>query len=264
MSINILALGDVFGKPGRHIIRECLQDFKRRHNVAFCVANGENAAGGTGLTPVTAKELLAAGVDVLTNGDHVWRRKEIAALMERDDRLLRPANLSPLGAGRGYHTYHTPEGVRISVINLLGRTFMMPSDSPFRAADDAITRLTGAANIILVDIHAEATSEKIAMGWYLDGRVSLVFGTHTHVQTADARVLPKGTGYITDLGMTGPYDSVIGARKGRVLKAFLTQMPFTFDVAKGDVRMCGVLVKIDEETGRAEQIKNFRYSRDTK
>ena len=255
--MNLLFIGDIVGKPGRRALQKRLRDMRRAWNVDFCVANGENAAGGSGLTPPVADELLEAGVDVLTSGDHVWKKKEIIPRQIDDPRLLRPANISPLAKGRGWHLYETPTGLAVGVVNLQGRTFMRPVDCPFRTADDILPRLSERARIIMVDFHAEATAEKVAMGWHLDGRVSAVLGTHTHVQTADETILPQGTAYITDVGMTGPHDSVIGRRKDRVLAAMLTQMPCSFDVAAGDVRIGGVLIGIDIASGRAESIRRI-------
>ena len=255
--MNLLFIGDIVGKPGRRILQQRLRDMRRAWNVDFCVANGENAAGGSGLTPPVADELLDAGVDVLTSGDHVWKKKEIIPRLADDPRLLRPANISPLAKGRGWHLYDISTGLAVGVINLQGRTFMKPVDCPFRAADDILPRLSAQTRIIIVDFHAEATAEKVALGWHLDGRVSALLGTHTHVQTADETILPQGTAYITDVGMTGPHDSVIGRRKDRVLAATLTQMPHSFDVAGGDVRISGVLLDIDTVSGRAESIRRI-------
>ena len=252
-------IGDVVGKPGRNVIVRALRSFRAENGIDFCVANGENLAGGAGMTGEAVNALFDAGVDVITSGDHAWKKKDIIAFMEANDRLLRPANFSPRAVGRGYATYKTEDGHRIGVANLLGRAFMgIPSDCPFRAADEAVARLRDDTTLILVDFHGEATSEKMSMGWHLDGKVSAVVGTHTHVQTADERILPNGTAYITDLGMTGPYDSVIGRRSDRVLKYLLTQMPTHFDVAKRNVKMCGVMVAIDVGTGLATEIERVQ------
>lgn len=255
--MNILFIGDIVGRPGRRILTEHLGTIRTGLAVDFCIGNAENAAGGSGLTPDAAEELFRAGVDVLTNGDHVWQKKEILPLMEKSPRLLRPANLSPLALGRGWCVFTIPSGAAIGVLNLQGRIFMRPVDCPFRVADAILPEMSGQARIIIVDMHAEATAEKVAMGWHLDGRVSAVLGTHTHIQTADEQILPGGTAYITDVGMTGPYDSVIGRRKDRVLEAMLTQMPKVFDVAKGDVRLSAVLVAVDPASGRAQGIRRI-------
>ena len=259
-SLRAFLVGDVVGRPGRNVLVRHLAAFKTENHIDFCVVNGENASGGAGMTAEAAKALLDAGVDVLTSGDHVWKKKDIIPFMESDDRLLRPANLSPLAVGRGYGCYDIAGGHRIGVINLIGRAFMMSfADCPFRAATEIVTRLRRQTPILLVDLHAEATSEKIAMGWHLDGKVSAIVGTHTHVQTADERVLPNGTAYLTDLGMTGPHDSVIGRRTDRVLKYLTTQMPTHFDVGRENVKMCGAIVTIDAATGSAIDITRIQF-----
>jgi metallophosphoesterase (TIGR00282 family) len=261
MSVKIIALGDVVGRPGRSAVRRRLPELRREHNPAFVAVNGENSAAGSGLTCDIVEELLGAGIDCLTGGDHVFRKREVLQLIDREPRLLRPFNWSPKAAGSGYAVYEAADGLRVGVVNLIGRVFLGPADCPFRAADEAIAALKKAgAQIILVDFHAEATSEKVAMGWHLDGRVCAVWGTHTHIQTADERVLPGGTAYITDLGMSGPYDSVIGRDKGAVLHTMLTQMPQRFEVAKGDVRVCGVLIEADPRTGKALAIERLQLS----
>lgn len=260
MQLNILTIGDIVGQPGRKILEKKLKDFIKEQNIDFCIANAENAAGGSGLTVNIAKKLFSYGVDAITMGDHVWKRKEIYDLLQSDQRLLRPANYSPLAHGRGYVAIETKEGFFIGIINLLGRVFMKPVDCPFRAADAAIEELSKLTNIIIVDMHAEATSEKIAMGWYLDGRVSAVVGTHTHVQTSDEKILPKGTGYITDLGMTGPHESILGRNVDRVLKSIVTQVPTRYDIAENDLHIEGVVITVNKETGKAEGIKRVRIT----
>ena len=255
MRIKILVIGDIVGKPGRKILLDKLPKLITAWELAFVIANGENAAGGSGLTPETMDEILKAGVDCITSGDHVWKKKEIVPILSKDHRILRPENYGERAAGSGVGLYKTRTGHEIGVVNVLGRVFMKPCDCPFKAAEKVVTSLSLKAKMIFVDVHAEATSEKVAMGWMLDGRVSAVYGTHTHVQTADERVLPKGTAYITDLGMTGPYASVLGREVDRVLQAILTQMPCTFDVARDDVRMGGALVTVDTDTGRAVDIQ---------
>lgn len=255
--IRVLCIGDIFGKPGRQAVRTLLPGLIERHDVDLVVANGENAAGGVGLTADTCRDLLDQPVDLLTSGNHIWRHREILAVLDREQRLLRPLNYPAGTPGRGYAVCETKGGVKVGVINLLGRLFMEPLPSPFSAVEPAIAALNEETKVILVDFHAEATSEKRALGWLLDGRVSAVFGTHTHVLTADEEVLPEGTAYITDLGMTGPYDSVIGMRKEPVLKRFLTMRPASFSAASRDVRLCGALFTIDPQTGRAQSVQRI-------
>lgn len=253
--MRIFFIGDVVGKPGRRAVAGLLPAYRAEAGVDFVVANAENTAGGSGLTPSLAQELFAAGVDCLTMGDHVFRRREVLPLLETDGRVLRPANYARRASGKGLTLLPAADGTPVGVINLLGRTFMPAVDSPFEAVEEALGVLAGSARVILVDIHAEATSEKVAMGRYLDGRVTAVLGTHTHVPTADETVLPGGTAYITDVGMTGPHDSVIGRRADRVLETLLTQMPTRFEVATADVRLNGVLLEADPQSGRACSIE---------
>ncbi len=257
MIFKALVLGDVVGRPGREVIEKQLPAFIQKEGIHFAVANGENASGGSGITPEVAKRLLASGLDVITTGDHVWKKKEVIQLLEAEPRILRPANYSPMAPGKGWAVVESHMGIPVGVINLLGRVFMQPVDCPFRAADEVLREISGKAKVIIVDMHAEATSEKIAMGWYLDGRVSAVVGTHTHVQTADERILPNGTAYITDLGMTGPYKSILGRDIDKVLKAIVTQMPTRFEVAEKDVRMSGAIITVDSSTGKALEIKRI-------
>ena len=257
MTIHILTIGDIVGKPGRKVLARNLPDLVQRESVDFCLANAENAAGGSGLTEGLAKELLDLGINVLTTGDHAWKKKEIIPTFENDPRVLRPANYSPKAAGRGSTVLKSRSGHKIGVINLLGRVFMNPAESPFHAIERELAEVRAQTPIVLVDFHAEATAEKIAMGWYLDGRVSAVIGTHTHVQTADAHVLPKGTAYVTDLGMTGPFESVLGRRTDRVLYHLTTDMPAPFDVAKGDPRINAAVVSVDTDTGLAVAIRTI-------
>lgn len=237
------------------VVKEKLPEFVEKNEVDFVLANGENAAQGTGITENLFKEIINSGVHCVTCGDHVWKRREILPVLERDERILRPLNLPERAVGRGMTVLDTGKGVRIGVATLLGRVFMGPADCPFRAADRAVEALKKEAAICFVELHAEATSEKVALGWKLNGRVSCVFGTHTHIPTADHRVLSGGTAYITDLGMTGPYDSVIGRNKNSVLYKFETSMHAPFDVASGDVRLCGALVTVDSQTGKALAIE---------
>ena len=254
--MKVLFLGDVFGKPGRQAVQRLVPRLIARDGIDLVVANAENAAAGIGVTPDLAEELLAAEVDLLTSGNHIWSKREIVPYLEAPGaRLLRPANYPPGAPGRGRAVVSTPDGRRLGVVNLEGRVFMKAIDDPFRAATAEIEALRAeGVRAILVDMHCEATSEKNAMGWFLDGKVSAVLGTHTHVQTADARVLPGGTAFITDVGMCGPWDSIIGMRKEPVLERFATARPTGFEPAKRDVWLQGALVDLDEETGRARSI----------
>lgn len=256
MKIRILTIGDIVGKPGRQIIKDRLRSYCQENRIDFVVGNAENASGGSGIMPSEAEELHAAGINVLTGGDHVWAKREILPYIHQHPTLLRPANYPAEQPGRGYHVYEMPSGAKIGVIHLQGRVFMkILAGCPFTAATEAVNEIQRHTRMIVVDMHAEATSEKIAMGWHLDGKVSFIYGTHTHIQTADERILPQGTAYITDCGMTGPYDSVIGRRTDVVLRSFISQMPNRFEVATGDVRLCGAVATVDVSTGRAEDIK---------
>ncbi len=253
-TIGVLFISDIVGRPGRAAVRKILPVLRREHAIDFCIANGENASGGFGLTPQVVDEFLEQGIDVLTSGNHVWDRKEILPVLEDDKRVLRPANYPAGAPGRGAVVQSLSNGRKVAVLSLQGRVFMHESDCPFRTADRWVEELRRETPLIIVDFHAEATSEKIALGWYLDGRVSAVIGTHTHVQTADERVLPKGTAYLTDAGMTGPFDSVIGTVTEAALGRFLTQVPRRFDVATGDVRLSGAAIRLDGATGKALDI----------
>ncbi|MEW6607303.1 MAG: TIGR00282 family metallophosphoesterase [bacterium] len=250
--MRVLVIGDIVGKKGRQVIKALLPNIKQEYQIDLCVANGENLAGGFGLTQKTANEVFTAGVDVLTSGNHVWSKKEIYEIIENEN-ILRPLNYPTGVPGRGYNLYKVQNDL-LCVINLAGRVFIDELDCPFRVVLPEITKIREKTKNIIVDMHAEATSEKVAMGWYLDGKVSAVIGTHTHVQTADERILPEGTAYITDAGMTGPRDSIIGIKKEIVLKKFLTQIPLRFEVAKGIGQIGGVLVEIDTSTGKAKSI----------
>jgi metallophosphoesterase (TIGR00282 family) len=252
--VNVLFVGDVTGKPGRKMLADRLPALRRAHALDVVIANGENAAGGVGLTAGVAAELFAAGVDVLTGGNHIWQNREAYDLLDADPRVLRPANYPPGVPGRGAAVITTPGGARIGVLNLQGRVFMSHIDDPFRAGREHAESLRASVPVVVVDFHAEATSEKVALGWYLDGRVSAVIGTHTHVQTADERLLPGGTAYITDVGMTGPRDGVIGMAREAILERFLTQLPTRFEVAAGPVQLNAVLIRVGE-TGRATAIE---------
>jgi 2',3'-cyclic-nucleotide 2'-phosphodiesterase len=260
--LNILFIGDIVGSPGRKIVHERLADILAQRAVDLCVANGENAASGFGITPRLTEELLASGIEVITGGNHIWDRKEILEYMPNEPRLLRPANFPNGSPGKGLFIGRAKNGIGYAVLNLEGRTFMTPIDDPFRTASEQLALLPPDVKIILVDMHAEATSEKQAMGWYLDGKVSAVLGTHTHVPTADNRVLPRGTAYITDVGMTGPHDSVIGMEKEAILQRFLDAMPTRFSVAAGDVQMNTVLIDADENTGHARSIERLNFRLD--
>ncbi len=260
--MNILLIGDITGRPGRDIVKQVLPRLKEKEDIDFVVANAENAAGGSGITPETCNELLGAGIDVLTSGDHIWKQKEVLNIINTQKRLLRPANYPENNPGFGSGVFTTQKGIKVGVVNLLGRIFLQPIDCPFRCVMQHVERIRKQTSIVLVDIHAEATSEKVAMGWYLDGLVSCVFGTHTHVQTADERILSKGTAYITDLGMAGPFDSVIGRKKEQVLERFLSRMPVRFEVAEHDVRLNGAIVTVDEKSAKAMSIKRVQIAKD--
>jgi len=256
--MRIVFFGDVVGKPGRRGVARCLQALRAAGEVDFVVANCENSAGGVGVDPGSARELLAAGVDVLTSGNHVWAKREIIEYMNDSDVLLRPANFAPTTPGWGYTVKVNRRGTPVAVVNLIGRVFMNSYDCPFRAVDTVLESIAQKAAVIFVDMHAEATSEKVAMGWHLDGRVSAIVGSHTHVQTADERILPGGTAYLTDAGMCGPRDSVLGVKREQVLRRFLTQMPGRFAVADGPVLVQGAVIDVDEMTGRANAIERFQ------
>jgi 2',3'-cyclic-nucleotide 2'-phosphodiesterase len=252
--MKILFIGDIVGSPGREAIRTLVAPLKQELGIDFVIANAENASGGSGITAKVAAELFASEVDVLTSGDHIWKKPEIFELINQEERILRPLNFPSGAPGRGAKVFKGRNGIKVGVININGRVFMEALECPFRAALKAAEELAGETKIIIVDIHAEATSEKIALGWYLDGKVSAIFGTHTHIQTADEKILPQGTAYITDVGMTGPYDSVIGRRVEDVLTRFLSSIPVRFQVAETNIQLHGALVDIDEATGKARSI----------
>lgn len=252
--MKILFIGDIVGNPGRDIAARLVSVIRKESDIDFVIVNAENAAGGSGLTPNITSQLLSFGIDVLTSGDHVWKKREIFEIIDKETRLLRPVNFPEGASGRGYGVFTTVGAQKIGVINVLGRVFMQALDCPFRVTRQAVEELRKVTNVIIVDIHAEATSEKMALGWYLDGKVSAVLGTHTHVQTADERILPEGTAYITDVGMCGPFDSVIGRRIEDVIPRFITGMPLRFEVASANVQLHGVIVEIDGKTGRAQSI----------
>lgn len=256
--MNILFFGDVVARSGRRALRQVLPDLAYREQASLVIANCENVAGGKGVDPKSVQELREAGVDVLTSGNHVWQEKSILPVVERDDRLLRPANFPPGVPGRGWCALHTADGIPVAVVNLIGRVFLPLADCPFAAAERILDELAGSVRVIVVDMHAEATSEKGAMGWFLDGRVSAVIGTHTHVQTADERVLPGGTAFLTDAGMCGPWNSVIGVEPLPVIRRFRTQMPERFSPARGPAVVQGAVLTVDPGTGRAIAIRRIQ------
>ena len=258
MQIKILCIGDIVGRPGRHVLADHLVHIVKQHEIDCVIVNAENAAGGSGITAKIYEKLLKYGINLITLGDHIYRKREIIETLERSDCIVKPANLSPQAPGRDFAVYTTNRGVQVAVISLLGRMYMpLPADNIFHAVDRVLKKIPSDVKIIVVDIHAEATSEKIAIGWYLDGRVSVVFGTHTHVTTADERVLPKGTAYITDLGMTGPHESVLGRDVEPVIKSLAMQIPCPYSIASGDLRLNGIVTTIDSHTGRAEDIQRI-------
>jgi metallophosphoesterase (TIGR00282 family) len=257
MLINIFCLGDIVGQPGRTFLAGLLPALIKSHQIDFVVANAENSAGGSGITPQIYQKLLHYGVDVVTLGDHCYKRYEIIPVMGSSDRIVRPANLPPMAQGKPCTVVKSRSGIPIGVTVLLGRLYMKPADCPFRVADQMVSELRKQTNIVIVEVHAEATSEKQALGWYLDGRASIVFGTHTHVPTADATIFPKGTAYITDLGMTGPYDSILGRNREKVIRSLITGMPNMYSIAEKDVRVAGILVTVDTTTGKAVKIEQM-------
>jgi len=256
--MRILILGDVMGRPARRAVRDLVPSLIKQEELDLVVANAENAAGGMGVDIKSAKELLSAGVNVLTSGNHIWKKKEIYPYLDAHGHLLRPANFPAGAPGKGWYVWQH-NGLSALIINLQGRVFMPNHvEDPFRCVDDLIKQHGAQSPVIIVDMHAEATSEKNAMGWHLDGRASVVFGTHTHVQTADDRVLPDGTAYITDVGMCGPFDSVIGMAKETVIRGFMTQLPRQFEVAEDNVVLQGIVVDVDEASGKARAIRRLR------
>ena len=255
--MNILFFGDIVGKPGRDILLERIGGLRAEYQADLVVANAENSAGGKGITHSITRALLDGGVDVITMGNHTWSKAEGVEVLDTEARALRPANFPPGTPGRGCGVYKTAGGAHVGVANLNGRIFMEPLDDPFRAADDIIAKLHEHAKVLLFDFHAETTSEKSAFGWHCAGRVSAVVGTHTHVPTADERILPGGTAYITDVGMCGPRDSVIGMDVETILQKFRTQMPSRFLVAEGSAMICGVAIDVDEQSGKARSIERI-------
>jgi metallophosphoesterase (TIGR00282 family) len=258
--MNILFLGDIFASAGRRILADQLHGIIASESIALTVANAENAAGGFGITPLVAEELFGLGVDVLTSGNHIWDKRELIEYLPHQPRLLRPANYPDETPGSGMIVVESVEGVPCAVISLQGRTHMPPTDCPFRKADSVLAGMSESVKVRIVDFHAEATSEKVAMGWYLDGRVSAVLGTHTHIPTSDEKVLPRGTAYMTDVGMTGPYDSVIGVQKDIILRRFLTSVPVRMESAKRGVELHAAIIDVDEQSGRARSIRRCSIS----
>lgn len=256
--MNIIMIGDIVGRPGRRAVKELLPSLLREYQIDLVLANGENAAGGNGITPDLAEELFTFGVDILTMGNHVWDKKEILPYFEVENRIVRPANYPPGAPGKGFLIFPVTRNVKVGVLNLAGRVFMGDLDCPFRCADAMLAEIKRQTPVIIVDFHAEATSEKQALGWYLDGRVTAVLGTHTHTQTADERLLPAGTAYITDVGMTGPRDSVLGVKSEIILKKFMTQMPVRFEIADGVAQLNAVVLGINPANGEAYSIKRVQ------
>jgi metallophosphoesterase (TIGR00282 family) len=248
--MRVLFIGDIVGSPGRQIVRDRLADLVEHQHIDLVIANGENSASGFGITPRIAEELFECGIEVLTGGNHSWDRKEIYDFIPHQPRLLRPANFAEGNPGSGLYVGTAKNGVNYAVLNLQGRVFLAPNDDPFKKADSELARLPADVAFVLVDIHAETTSEKVGFGWYLDGRVSAVVGTHTHVPTADEHILPDGTAYITDVGMTGPHDGIIGMERAAIIKKFMDGLPTRFEVATGDVQMNTVLIETDDEGPR--------------
>ncbi len=257
--MKLLFIGDIVGEPGREAVKALLPGIVKKNGISCVIANAENSAGGSGITPAIAKELKSYKLDVITNGDHVWKRKEIIEILDKEQTILRPLNYPEGTPGFGSTIIELAKhAVKIGVVNLVGRVFMEPVECPFRTSREEISKMHKVTPNIFVDIHAEATSEKIALGWYLDGLVTAVMGTHTHVQTADERILPKGAAYISDVGMTRPFDSVIGRKKEQILTRFVTQMPTRFQMADADIRLNGVIIDFDEKTGKANSIERVQ------
>jgi len=254
--LRILFIGDIVGNPGRRVSKMLVKTIRNEFNIDFCIANGENAAGGNGITYPIAQELYEMGIDAITLGNHTWSKKEITNFIDTDEKIVRPANYPPGLPGKGSAVIRGRSG-EIGVINLIGRVYMDSADCPFRAADKEIQYLKKHVKIVIVDIHAEATSEKAALAWYVDGRVSCVFGTHTHVQTSDERIFPCGTGFITDVGMTGPYEGVLGVDRDIIIQRFLTGIPARFEIAKGCTQFNAVFAEIDDKTGRTLKIERL-------
>lgn len=254
--MKVLFIGDIVGNPGRKIAKEMIQVLKKENVFDICIANGENAAGGSGITHVVAQELYSAGINAVTLGNHTWSKREILNFIDSDNKIIRPANYPTELPGKGSMIIGTDK-CKVGILNVMGRIYMDSIDCPFKAAERELEYLKSQAKVIIVDMHAEATSEKCALAWYLDGRVSCVLGTHTHVQTADERILPFGTGYITDVGMTGPYEGIIGVDKDIIINKFLSHMPVKFEVAKGSTQFNAVVMDIDEKNGKTLKIERI-------
>ena len=261
--MNILFVGDIFARPGRRVLEKLLPIIKKQHSINFTIANCENAAGGFGVTPAIADELLNLGIDVMTSGNHIWSNGDIAEYLGKTNRLIRPLNYPKGNPGRGFSIIKTESGHKVCVVNLSGRVFMGSMDCPFKAIDEVLPSIKEDTKIIVVDIHAEATSEKKALGFYLDGRVSFVVGTHTHIQTADEQILPGGAAYITDVGMTGPHDSVIGVKKEIIIQKFLYQRSQRFEPSTDGIRINAAVVAVDEESGKATSIVRLNQAIET-
>lgn len=258
-TINILFIGDIIGKPGMDLVSSLFKGLVEKHKIDFVIANGENAADGKGIEEGQVKELFELGVHVITGGNHTFDRWDMRKVYTSYRNLLRPLNFPPGTAGIGYTVYEMKNGVKVGVMNLQGRTYMQPIDDPFRAAEWALSKINEQTKICFIDFHAEATAEKMALAWHLDGRVSVVVGTHTHTPTADARILPRSTGFITDVGMTGPYDSVLGMKKDLAIKRFQTQTPHKYETAANDVRLCGVVAEVEVETGKCVKFEQIIF-----
>lgn len=258
-TITILFIGDIIGKPGLELVTSMLKGLLEKHKIDFCIANGENVADGKGIEEHQVQQLFNLGVHVITGGNHTFDRWDMKKVYTSYKHLLRPLNYPKDVAGHGYTIYELHSGVKVGVINLQGRTYMQPIDDPFRAVDWALAKINEQTKITFIDFHAEATAEKMAMGWYVDGRASVLVGTHTHTPTADARILPRATGYITDVGMTGPYDSVLGMKKELAIKRFLTQTPHKYETAVNEVRFCGVIAEVETETGKCVRFEQLIF-----
>ena len=258
-TLNILFIGDIVGTPGLQLVETVLKSYLQKYDIDLCIVNGENLVDGKGINEEGATKLFSLGVHVITGGNHTWDNWHSRKVMSANRNVLRPLNYPPENAGNGFVVYDLGEKGKAGVLNLQGRVYMSPIDCPFKKADWAIAKMNEQTKVIFVDLHAEATAEKVAMGWYLDGRVSALVGTHTHIQTADARILPRGTAYITDVGMTGPYDSVIGLKKDIAIRRFLHQTPYKYEMASFDARMAGVFLKADVETGKALHFERFMF-----
>ena len=257
--LNIFFVGDIVGKPGLQLVEKLLKTYLQKYEVDFCIVNGKNVTDGKGVSEEDAKTLFGLGVHVITTGNHLWDRWQSRALLAKERNILRPLNYPRENGGQGFVLYDLKEKGQVGVINLQGRTYMQPIDDPFKSADWAISKMANDTKVFFIDMHAEASAEKMALAWHLDGRVSAIVGTHTHVPTADARILPKGTAFITDVGMSGPYDSVIGMRKEVAIRRFLTQTPHKFEMASDDVRLCAVFVQADRDTGKAAKIEQVIF-----